>query len=303
MSPYIRKVPTSSGAMAVQIMTKRQGRQVVLEHLGSAHGEAELAVLMHVAHEHLHVEGQQVFDFGDGTVGPGVDAGDALRVVGSASRVLWEVLEAAWEQLGLGVIADEAFKQLVFARLIEPASKRDTVRILKEIGVCSIHLSTVKRCLKRVVERDYRAILDGVFHQHALATGGLALCLYDVTTLYFEAEDEDELRKVGYSKERRVDPQVVIGLLVDSRGFPLQIRAFPGNKAETHTLLPVLQAYKKLHGIDDLIVVADAGMLSEANMRHLEQAGYRFIVGNRSRKTNDDLLPHYQAHGLVLADG
>lgn len=80
--------------MAVQIMTKRQGRQVVLEHLGSAHGQAELAVLMHVAHEHLHVEGQQVFDFGDGTVGPGVDAGDALLVVGSASRVLWEVLEA-----------------------------------------------------------------------------------------------------------------------------------------------------------------------------------------------------------------
>ena len=84
MSPYIRKVPTSSGAMAVQIMTKRQGRQVVLEHLGSAHGEAELAVLMHVAHEHLQADGQQAFDFGDGTVGPGVDAG--------LTRAMWVVL-------------------------------------------------------------------------------------------------------------------------------------------------------------------------------------------------------------------
>ena len=74
--------------------------------------------------------------------------------------------------------------------------------------------------------------------------GDISLCLYDVTTLYFEAEDEDSLRKVGYSKERRVDPQVVVGLLVDRNGFPLEIGCFEGNKAETLTLIPIVGPVK-----------------------------------------------------------
>ena len=86
--------------------------------------------------------------------------------------------------------------------------------------------------------------------------GGLALCLYDVTTLYFEAEREDDLRKVGYSKERRVDPQIIVGLLVDRHGFPLQVGCWEGNKAETTTIIPIVEAFQAAHGIADLVVVA-----------------------------------------------
>ncbi|MGP4982229.1 IS1634 family transposase, partial [Glutamicibacter arilaitensis] len=94
-------------------------------------------------------------------------------------------------------------------------------------------------------------------------TAGLAsLVMYDVTTLHFEAKDEDKLRKVGMSKERRVDPRIQVGLLVDPAGFPLELHMFEGNKAETATIIPVLQAFQARHGIADLVVVADAGMLS-----------------------------------------
>ena len=65
-----------------------------------------------------------------------------------------------------------------------------------------------------------------------------------VTTLYFEAEREDDLRKVGYSKERRVDPQVIVGLLVDRAGFPLQVGCWEGNKAETTTIIPIVEAFR-----------------------------------------------------------
>ena len=85
---------------------------------------------------------------------------------------------------------------------------------------------------------------------------GLALCLYDVTTLYFETEHEDDLRRVGYSKERRVDPQVIIGLLVDRHGFPLQVGCWEGNRAETTTIIPIVEAFQAAHGIEDLIIVA-----------------------------------------------
>ncbi|WP_446698595.1 IS1634 family transposase, partial [Agrococcus sp. KRD186] len=90
-------------------------------------------------------------------------------------------------------------------------------------------------------------------YAHATRAGALTLVLYDVTTLYFEAEYEDALRKVGMSKERRVDPQILVGLLVDAGGFPLEVHAFPGNKGETLTLLPVLDAFRARHGVEELV--------------------------------------------------
>ena len=127
--------------------------------------------------------------------------------------------------------------------------------------------------------------------------------LYDVTTLYFEAEKEDELRKVGYSKERRVDPQIVVGLLVDRHGFPLEIGCFEGNKAETLTIIPIVKQFAQRHGIADMVVVADAGMLSSANLRELDEAGLRFIVGSRVTKAPKDLESHFRWHGTAFIDG
>ena len=100
-------------------------------------------------------------------------------------------------------------------------------------------------------------------------------------TLYLEIDTGDGFREPGFSKERRLDPQITVGLLTDARGFPLQVNAFEGNKAETKTILPVIQAFAAAHQLPEVTVVADAGMLSEANLAELEDAGLRFIVGAR----------------------
>ena len=105
------------------------------------------------------------------------------------------------------------------------------------------------------------------------------------------------------SKERRVDPQILVGLLVDPSGFPLEVHAFEGNKAETRTLLPVLTAFRDRHQVTDLVVVADAGMLSAANLDALEDAGFRFIVGSRTSSAPHDLAPHFDRHGNLFEDG
>ena len=131
---------------------------------------------------------------------------------------------------------------------------------------------------------------------------GLALCLYDVTTLYFETEHEDDLRRVGYSKERRVDPQVIIGLLVDRHGFPLQV-GWEGNKAETATIIPIVEAFQAAHGIADLVIVADAGMLSASNLSALDEARLRFIVGARTTRAPGDLEAHFHWSGDAFTDG
>jgi hypothetical protein len=157
--------------------------------------------------------------------------------------------------------------------------------------------------LKRAGVGGYRDQVAAACFGHAATAGDVSLCLYDVTTLYFEVEKEDDLRKVGYSKERRVDPQVVVGLLVDRAGFPLEVGCFEGNKAETTTILPIISQFQARHAVADMVVVADAGMLSAGNLAELDAAGLRFIVGSRVTKAPNDLASHFRWHGDAFTDG
>ncbi len=262
MGVFVRRVKTASGATAVQIVHKRGRRVLSIEHIGSAHTDGELAVLLQVAEERRHA-GQLALVLGDAGAG---GAGTPAVVEGTASLILWEVLAGIYDDLGLDRLGDGTFRALVLARVIEPASKLDTVRVLTEIGVASPHRVTFMRCLKREVERDYRAVIAQACHRHATRAASLAVVLYDVTSLHFEVEREDKLRKVGMSKEHRVDPQVTVGLLTTATGFPLEVDLFEGNKAETKTLIPVLTRFRDRHQAHDIVVVADAGMLSAANL-------------------------------------
>lgn len=297
---FLRKVVTASGATAVQVVAKEGRRNRVVKHVGSAHNEAELAVLMEAGRRELVHPGQGELDLG--LEGGSVGAGGVT--VAKRSGVLWRVLSDACSVLGFGrVVHDEAFKQLVLARIIGLASKLETVRILGELGIKSMHRNAFQAALARCVERDCRSAISRACFTHAARGGDMSLVLYDVTTLYFEAEKEDEaggknegLRRVGYSKERRVDPQITLGLLVDRTGFPLEVAMFEGNKAETATLVPVIEEFARRHRVSDFAVVADAGMLSRGNLKALDAAGLRFIVGARQTKAPHDLQP-------VLGDG
>ena len=145
----------------------------------------------------------------------------------------------------------------------------------------TVSVRTLFRSLGSCGQRGYRESLSGALFEHVAASGGLALYLYNVTTLYFETEKEDDLRKVGYSKERRVDPQIIVGLLVDRGGFPLQVGCWEGNRAETTTIIPIVEAFQSAHRIEELVIVADAGMPSASNLSALEEARLRFIAGAR----------------------
>ncbi len=240
---FVRKVPTASGATAVQIAERIGDRDNVIEHVGSAHTEAELVALLEVARARLHPgQGELDLSLPAGPVGHGV-------ITGKRCALLWQVLTGGYRELGFDAVGDDAFKQLVLARIIEPTSKADCVRVLDELGVEHASLRTMFRYVQRAaMTGGYRDTIAAACYAHAAPPlADLSLVLYDVTTLYFEAENEDDLRKVGYSKERRVDPQIVVGLLVDRAGFPLEIGCFEGNKAETTTIVPIMKAFAERH--------------------------------------------------------
>ena len=302
----MRKVRTASGATAVQIVSKSGGVRRIVEHLGSAHDETELEALLEAGRQKIAAwQGQGLLDLESLEPTPGHTNLARTTVESKHSRLLWEVLHGAYQRLGLGeaVGGDRAFEQMVLARLVEPTSKAQVPRVLSDLGLEPVTVRTLFRSLARAHERGYRESLSNALFEHVTNTSGLALCLYDVTTLYFEAEREDDLRRVGYSKERRVDPQVIVGLLVDRHGFPLQVGCWEGNKAETTTIIPVVEAFQAAHGIEDLIIVADAGMLSAANLKSLHEARLRFIVGARTTRAPGDLEAHFHWEGDAFTDG
>ena len=166
MGPYLRRVATVAGVTAVRVVAKVKGRRQILEHLGSTHNDVDLAALIAEGNQRLH-PGQLEFE-----LDPPGRALTSAKTRRLSSQVLWDVLEAAWRRLGFNCVDDEAFMQLVLARLIELTSKLDTIRVLDEIGVQVPRLSTIKSCLKTVIERDLpRGCLHRLFRACACPSG------------------------------------------------------------------------------------------------------------------------------------
>jgi Transposase DDE domain len=277
MVAYVRTVKTSSGATAVQIVwsTRRGSRKI--EHLGSAHDEAGVAALKAAAVQRL-AAGQTELDLGLAAR----SQSEPLPITSSKSALLWQALCCAYDVLGFDDACgdDEVFRQLVLARIIEPTSKADSLRVIAETGVEPVSYPTLNRRLPVFAKPSFRQALSTACATHA-RLGPASLVLYDVSTLHFETDAGDGFREPGFSKERRLDPQITLGLLTDATGFPLTVAAFEGNKAETATMLPVINEFKKAHRLTDVTVVADAGMISEANQIALHAAGLSFILGTR----------------------
>jgi len=227
---FIRKVKTKSGATAVQIALKEKGKIVRIIHIGSAHTEEELKVLLATARQRLHNSQMQLF--------PEAPASLRAGIKQSFTDLLWNVLKEQYQELGFTRLKDDVFQALCIARVLEPTSKLDSLRVLADLGAAPIDQNKLYRSLTKATEQDYRKTVSQACIEYVRGQD-LALILYDVTTLYFEVQTEDEYRKPGLSKERRLEPQIIIGLLVDRNGFPLAIHSFEGNKAETKTILPV----------------------------------------------------------------
>jgi len=278
MSVFIKqyKARSNNSATVIQVVFKK-GRQVTkTKHIGTAHTEDEVALLRAIATDYINENQSVLFEK--------EQDGESIVMVGAYSKLLYDTLESVYVRLGFDCIGDDVFKDLVIARIIEPTSKLDTIRVLSELGLDAPSNTSIHRSLRRAIDKCYR---DSIGHACFACVSPTAhsLILYDVTTLYFEAQKEDDFRKSGMSKERRLDPQIVVGLLTDASGFPLALSSFEGNCAETKTIIPVLEEFKAQYDLDDIVVVADAAMLSGSNLETLEKLGYHYIVASRIAKT------------------
>ena len=202
MSPYVRTVKTSSGATAVQIVYSSRRGSRELDHLGSAHSDVEVELLKAAARQRL-AAGQGELDLG---LQPDAEAGGGpLPITSSRMGHLWNSLACGYAVLGLEQAAggDEVFGDLVLARIIEPVSKLDSLRVLEEAGVAPASYATLKRRLPEYALEAWRQRLSAACAAHA-GLGPASLVLYDVSTLYFETDQGDGFREPGFSNYAEV---------------------------------------------------------------------------------------------------
>lgn len=281
---FIRKNKNRSGTVSIQIVQKSGRKNKVVKTVGIAKTDREEQLLMVIAkneieklqglyslfHEH---DDLVIESFVDGL------SNNQLQIVGPQL-----VLGGIYDRIRLpSEDVDKYFKHLVISRLVYPGSKLKTIKYLQRHYGLDVSIQTIYRYLDQLDTQRQHEIQQKVFeHTKKVLRGKIGVVFYDMTTLYFEASDEDDIRKIGYSKDgKHQHPQIMLGLLVGSNGYPIGYEIFQGNTSETKTLIPVLEVFQQRFGIDKPIVVADCALLSETNIQTLKRQGYKYILGGK----------------------
>ena len=280
---HIRTTKTSSKATAVQIVRYEDRKLVVAAHIGSAHNAEELSALKKSASDWIEKTSKQSSLFPVNQLGANFIQLDKCRYLGVRYGFIHEVLMQVIRHFDFCSLTDKKmFVDLIIIRIIEPASKLHSLELLNEFFNIRYRRKDFYRylpefiLLKDKTEDKILALAKKEFNFD------FSLVFYDVTTLYFETFQSDELRKPGFSKDNKSQqPQVLIGLIVDDQGFPVAYEMFKGNEFEGKTFIPIISAFKRKHNIKELTVVADAAMLSLDNVKALKTNGLSYIVGAR----------------------
>ena len=292
----IRKVRTASGATAVQVVQNKGTARSFLKHIGSAHHEHELALLLDEAKQYIEAHCRQPNLFaGTPTDAPSssslfkavLDNSSAVSITHQFAR---NTLLACARKCRLGSLP-ELYLDLGIMRIIEPTSKLRSLELLELHFKVTYAKRTLYRLFPKLLEHQEEIEDAAIQTARGELLEQFSLVLYDVTTLYFESFKEYEFQKPGFSKDNKpMQPQIVIGLITTRSGFPLMHEVFEGNTFEGKTMLKVINRFQERVGQTKPVIVADAGMLSKENMLKLEDEGYRYIVGARLASTSASFI-------------
>ena len=300
---FIRKLKNRSGSVSVQIISKNSGKYKVVKTIGSASSEQEIITLVHRAKQEISILEQQTSMF--------VFENDALiqsylmtlqnaqiRTVGPEL-----IFGKIYDFIGFNLIQEDLFRHLVISRLAFPLSKLKTIEYLYRFQGVTLNISTVYRFLDKL-NSELKEQVEKIAYNHTLKVlnNDISIVFYDMTTLYFEASDEDDLRKTGFSKDgKHQNPQIFLGLLVGLGGYAIGYDIFEGSIYEGHTLIPVIEKLSAKFNLSKPIIVADAGLLSADNIISLEENGYKYILGARPKSETNKIKK--QILQTILEDG
>jgi len=296
---FVRKKANRSGSISVVVVDKSGGKFKEVHKVGVASDASDVEALIVLGNKWIREYEERIhptIDF-DGEIEKRRLEQSTLideyfsRIENVQLNGCELILDRVFDLVGFGRIEDKVFRQLVCSRLSFPASKAATVEYLKNHFDDDVDLSKIYRYLDKLNDRHKSLVQDiSVRHTIEVLGGHIGVMFYDVTTLYFETDHEDELRKTGFSKEgRHSNPQIIFGLLVSLDGYPLAYCIHEGNKYEGHTMLPVINEFVRKYDLNGFIVVADSGLMTKANIAELERMGYKYIIGARIKNEPEEV--------------
>lgn len=276
----IRIVPLKSGKHTVQVVSKKLGKLTIHKHLGTFATEAEKQDLLEKAREYIKSQTGQEDLFAP------PEHLQLKNVIISQSQplFLYRLLCRIYNYLGFDRCGDSIIRDLIVARIYQPSSKRETKEVLSDLFGIDYSLITIYRHLKKAIDKKLKDQFQAALINFA-KTGlndSLRLVFYDVTTLAFDSQIKAGLKDFGFSKDHRfTDVQIIVGLVVNRDGFPLYFDVFNGKTFEGNTFASVVGKIKNLLKNPDLVVIADAAMISRINIEELDKRNIGFIVGAR----------------------
>lgn len=278
---HVRTTKTSSGKTAVQIVRYEKRRMILVRHIGSSNESQELQRLKHIAKNWIERTAQQQSLFPEASA-PSAFQLNQVQYLGFKYGLLYESLYEVSKHFNFQWLRNKLLLDLVIARIAEPSSKLQSIEFLKEYMGIEHSRRDIYRQIPGILKARKTVeskVLEIAKKEFAF---NFSLIFYDVTTLYFESFQEDELRQNGFSKDNKFSqPQILLGLLVNGDGFPIGYQIFEGKKFEGHTLIPVILRFKRKHKVESLTVVADAAMISIENIKALRKVHLNYIVGAR----------------------
>ena len=294
---FVRKRKNRSGSTSVVVVDKSRGRFQEIKTIGVSTDCKEIAHLCQTGREWIYsfVGQKDLFASAEKEAQVHHEKSVTCQVLGNIENILINgtqlILEKVYALIGFDNVHDDVLKHLVIARLCQPSSKSGTVDYLKSYFDEDIQLSKIYRYLDKLYKTQKEKIQQiSVEHTRKILGGKIGLVFYDVTTLYFETDNSDEFRERGFSKDgKHSQPQIVLGLLVSAGGYPLSCSLFNGSQYEGYTMIPVVEDFVKRFELDDFVVVADSGLISQKNIALLESGGYQYIIGARIKNESDQV--------------
>jgi len=290
---FVRQKKNKSGSVSIQILQKVGRKNKLLKSIGVGKTTEEISLLKRIAFFEMEKLKQQATLFTET---------DDLTIEAFVSSLYNEdicligpdlVFGALFNAVGYHTSLEDNLylKALAVSRIVMPGSKLRTVEYLQRHAKIAVGVHAIYKYMNKIDEIVINKIQDITFnHTSKILNHQIGLVFYDMTTLYFEVDHEDKLRKIGYSKDgKHQHPQIMIGLLVSTNGYPIAYQVFEGNTAETKTLIPAIEKICSQYKIHKPIVVADAALLSNKNIEALESKGYKYILGGRVKSEKQNM--------------